>query len=201
MASVLGAAAAALVLLLLLVERGPSGNRQLALVAALGSTAAAGRILFAFVPNVQPVTMLVAVTGVGLGARAGMAAGALAAVASNAVLGQGPWTPWQALGWALVGAAAALLRRPLRHRLALAGFGIACGFLFDWLLDVWSWSALGPGATAASFLSLVATGIPFDCAHAAGNAVLALVAGPTLVRMLERYARRLDATFAPLEQP
>ena len=74
-------------------------SRELALIAALAAAAAGGRVLFAAIPNVQPVTMIVAVTGVTLGARAGLATGAAAALASNAFLGQGPWTPWQMTGW------------------------------------------------------------------------------------------------------
>ena len=181
------------------VETGPNRSRELSLVAALAAAAAAGRVLFAFVPNVQPVTIIVAVTGATLGARAGLATGGAAALASNAFLGQGPWTPWQMIGWGLVGASAAPLGRVLRNRYALAAFGIAWGFLFDWLMDVWAWSALGPSADLKSFMTLAAAGLPFDIAHATGNAVLALVAGPTLIRMLDRYARKLHATFKPLE--
>jgi len=155
-------------------------------------------VLFAAIPNVQPVTMMVAVAGVTLGARAGLATGAAAALLSNAFLGQGPWTPWQMTGWAMVGVTAAMAAPLLRNRLALALFGLAWGFLFDWFMDVWAWSSLGGGTT--SFLALVSTGIWFDVAHAAGNVILALVAGPTLIRMLDRYARKLHGTFVPLEQ-
>ena len=42
------------------------------------------------------------------------------------------------------------------------------------------------------FLALSARGIPFNIAHAAGNAALALVAGPAIVRMLMRYRRRFE---------
>ena len=65
-------------------------------------------------------------------------------------------------------------------------------------MDVWAWSSLGGGST--SFIALVSTGIWFDVAHAAGNVLLAVVAGPTLIRTLDRYARRLHGTFVPLEQ-
>jgi energy-coupling factor transport system substrate-specific component len=181
------------------VETGPNRSRELALVAALAAAAAGGRVLFAFIPNVQPVTIIVAVTGATLGARAGIATGGAAALLSNTVLGQGPWTPWQMIGWALVGATAAACGGALHNRFVLAAFGIAWGFLFDWLMDVWAWSTLGPSADLHSFLTLAATGLPFDIAHATGNAVIALVAGPSLIRMLDRYARRLHATFAPLE--
>jgi energy-coupling factor transport system substrate-specific component len=183
---------------LVAVETGPNRSRELALVAALAAAAAGGRVLFAAIPNVQPVTMMVAIAGVTLGARAGLATGAAAALASNAFLGQGPWTPWQMAGWAMVGVTAALAAPLLRHRLALALFGLVWGFLFDWFMDVWAWTSLGGGGT--SFFALVSTGIWFDVAHAAGNVILALVAGPTLIRMLDRYARKLHGTFVPLEQ-
>jgi hypothetical protein len=89
----------------------------------------------------------------------------------------------------------------LRNRWALAAFGLAAWFLFDWLMDIWAWSSLGPSADLTSYTALVATGIWFDVAHAAGNVILALLAGPALIRMLDRYARRIDGTFVPLEQP
>jgi energy-coupling factor transport system substrate-specific component len=189
---------AALALGMLIVETGPNRSRELALVAALAAAAAGGRVLFAAVPNVQPLTMVVAVTGVTLGARAGLATGATAALASNVFLGQGPWTPWQMAGWGLVGATGALGAPVLRNRYALAAFGLAWGFLFDWLMDVWAWTSLGAGAS--SFLALVSTGVWFDVAHAAGNVLIALVAGPTLIRTIDRYARKLHGTFVPLEQ-
>jgi energy-coupling factor transport system substrate-specific component len=196
---VLGLAVVCIVLAISAVETGPSRSRELSLVAALAAAAAGGRVLFAFVPNVQPVTIIVAVTGATLGARAGIAAGGAAALLSNTVLGQGPWTAWQMIGWGLVGATAAPLGRLLRNRWALAAFGIVWGFLFDWLMDVWAWSSLGPSADLHSFIALAATGLPFDIAHATGNAIIAVVAGPSLIRMLDRYAQRLHATFSPLE--
>ena len=198
---VAGIALVLVIAALLTVESGPNRSKELALVAALASAAAAGRVLFAFIPNVQPVTMIVAVTGVALGARAGIAAGATAALVSNIFLGQGPWTAWQMVGWALVGATAAGAGPVLRNRWALAAFGLAAGFLFDLLMDIWAWSSLGPSADLTSYTALVATGIWFDVAHAAGNVILALLAGPALIRMLDRYARRIDGTFVPLEQP
>src|SRR3979409_1907635 len=98
---------AAITLGLVAVETGPNRSRELALVAALAAAAAGGRVLFAFIPNLQAVTDVGAVTGATLGARAGIATGGAAALVSNAFLGQGPWTPWQMIGWALIGAGAA----------------------------------------------------------------------------------------------
>ena len=83
-------------------ERGPGGPKMIALTATLGAATAAGRVLFVAVPSVKPVTTMCLVAGAALGARAGMAVGALAALISNAFLGQGPWTPAQMLLWGAV---------------------------------------------------------------------------------------------------
>src|SRR5205814_6404587 len=61
------------------LESGPGSSKELALIATLAAAAAAGRVLFAAVPNVQPVTVTTVVAGVALGPRAGAATGALAA--------------------------------------------------------------------------------------------------------------------------
>ena len=71
------------------LEQGGDTARDLTLVATLGGIAAAGRVLFAPIPSVQPVTVIVAAAGVALGPRRGFAVGALAAIASNMFLGQG----------------------------------------------------------------------------------------------------------------
>ena len=81
------------------LEGGTVSARDLTLVATLGGLAAAGRVLFAPIPSVQPVTVIVAASGVALGPRRGFAVGALAAIASNFFLGQGVHTPWQMLAW------------------------------------------------------------------------------------------------------
>ena len=41
----------------------------------------------------------------------------------------------------------------------LAAFGVFWGFGFDWILDLWSWAALGPSADASSFAAYVVAGI------------------------------------------
>ena len=116
--------------------------RDLTLVATLGGLAAAGRILFAPVAECQPVTMIVAAAGVALGPRRGFAVGALAAIASNLFLGQGPHTPWQMLAWGGCGgsrASAVCLRRRSPSPVALL-----LGLIFGTVMDLWLWYAFYP---------------------------------------------------------
>ena len=174
-------------------ERGPGGAREVALVASLGAAAAAGRVLFAPVPSVKPVSFITACTGVALGPRAGAATGALSVLISNGFLGHGPWTPWQMLGWGLIGATAGWIGPVLRNRWALAAFGCFWGFAYGALLTASSLAATGPTFTWAAFTASWVRGLPFDTAHAVTNVVLALAAGPALIRMLDRFGRRLHA--------
>ena len=174
------------------LENGTESSKELVLIATLAAAAAAGRVLFAAVPNVQPVTVMVVVAGVALGPRAGMAVGGLAAFVSNFYLGQGAYTPWQMLAWGACGLLGGLAAPLLRRRLPLALTCFALGFAFDAVLDVWEWLSFYPH-TWQAFAALYVRGISFDVAHATGNFVLAFVAGPELRRLLERYARRLRA--------
>jgi len=171
-------------------EAGTDSTRELAVIATLAAAAAAGRVLFAAVPGVQPVTVIAIVAGAALGIRAGAATGALAAFVSNFFLGQGIWTPQQMLGWAACGVIGALLAPALRNRWVLAAVAAVLGFAFSASMDVWLWYGFSPH-TVAALAAVVGRGLWFDAAHAAGNVVLALAAGPELRRMLDRYAGRL----------
>jgi energy-coupling factor transport system substrate-specific component len=184
------AALAALVAGFAWLEGGPAAAKDLTLVATLAGLAAAGRVLFAPVPGVQPVTVIVAAAGVALGPRRGFAVGALAALASNMVLGQGPHTPWQMLAWGGCGVVAGLARRMLEHRWAFAAFVLALGFAFGTLMDLWVWYAFYPH-TADALVVRLGAGVPFNLAHAVGNVLLAFAVGPELRRLLARYERRM----------
>lgn len=171
-------------------ESGQDSTRELAVVATLAGAAAAGRVLFAAVPGVQPVTVIAVVAGATLGARAGAATGALAAFASNFFLGQGVWTPQQMLGWGACGALGAVVAPFVRNRFALAAVTAVLGFAFSASMDVWLWWGFFPH-TLPSLVAVLARGFWFDVAHAAGNVAIALAAGPELRRMLDRYRLRL----------
>jgi energy-coupling factor transport system substrate-specific component len=172
------------------LEGGPGSAKDLTLVATLGGLAAAGRVLFAPVPGVQPVTVIVVAAGVALGPRRGFAVGALAAFASNFFLGQGTHTPWQMLAWGGCGVVAGLARRLLERRFAFATCCFALGFAYGTLMDLWVWYGFWPHTWAALAVVLGA-GFAFNVAHAVGNAVLALAFGPELRRVLTRQERRL----------
>jgi len=69
------------------------------------------------------------------------------------------------------------------------------GFLYGALLNLSLLAAFGPAWTWAAYRLVEVRGLPFDTAHAVGNAVIAAAAGPALIRLLSRYGRRLEVAI------
>ena len=175
-------------------ERSRPPSQVVALVAALAALAIAGRVAFAAFPNVKPTTDIVVFAGYALGPAPGFAVGALTGLVSNFWFGQGPWTPWQMVGWGLCGVLGAALALGARNagRLTLAA---ACGFAgiaYGVLLNFSLMATYGGDLSIQRFLVLEARAIPFDAAHAIGNVAFALLAGPAMVRMLTRFRERFQ---------
>ncbi|HEX4719971.1 MAG TPA: prenyltransferase/squalene oxidase repeat-containing protein [Thermoleophilaceae bacterium] len=179
-------------------ERSRPPARVLALVAALAALAAIGRVAFAAFPNVKPTSDIVLFSGYALGGAPGFAVGAVAALVSNVFLGQGPWTPWQMVSWAVVGLIGAAFGRVMRgrepNRWLLALVCGLSGFVFGALMDMYQWT-LAAEHTPASYLAISGTSFGFNVLHAGGNVVFALILGPAFVRALERYRRRFQVRW------
>ncbi len=181
-------------------ERSRPPSAVVALVAALAALAVAGRLAFAAIPNVVATTDIVLFTGYAIGAAPGFAVGALAGLVSNLWLGQGPWTPWQMAGWGMTGVLGAALAAASGRRLGRLPLAAACGIAgiaYGALLNFSLMVTYGGEVSLDRFAVLSARAIPFDLAHAIGNVVLALVAGPAMVRMLVRYRERFEVTWTP----
>ena len=181
-------------------ERSRPPARMVALVAALAALAVAGRLVFTPIPNVVATTDIVLIAGFAVGAAPGFAVGALAAAISNLWLGQGPWTPWEMAGWGMVGLGGAALGAVTGRRIGRYGLAIACGlagFAYGALLDYSVMVSYGGEQSLDRYLAISARGVPFNVAHAAGNVVLALAAGPALVRMISRYRERFEFRWRP----
>jgi Squalene-hopene cyclase C-terminal domain/Prenyltransferase and squalene oxidase repeat len=182
-------------------ERRHPTARVLALVATLAALAALGRVAFAPLPNVKPTTDIVLITGYVLGGAPGFAVGAVAALASNLFFfGQGPWTPWQMLGWGLAGLIGAGLARfggPRLGRLTLAAACAAAGLLYGAVMNFSLWVTYSGDHTLAKLGAFFATSFAFDVAHAVGNVVFCLAFGLPLVRVLQRYRTRFEVTWKP----
>ncbi|HEU0024957.1 MAG TPA: prenyltransferase/squalene oxidase repeat-containing protein [Thermoleophilaceae bacterium] len=179
-------------------ERERPSSRVLALVAALAALGVVGRLAFAAIPNVKPVTDIVLFAGFALGAAPGFAVGAITALVSNVFLSQGPWTVWQMAGWGAVGVAGALLARALRGRepgrVALALVCGLAGLAFGAWMDLYQWT-LAARQDLDSYVAVSISSLPYNLAHAIGNVAFCLLIGPAFIRALGRYRRRFEVRW------
>ncbi len=183
-------------------ERSHPPAKLLALVATLAAIAALGRDAFVAIPDVKPITAIVLVSGVAFGAGPGFAVGAISGLASNILLGQGPWTPWQMLGWGLVGLIGAGLGRLTSRQMSPLALALACAAsaeVFNLVVDLYTWTGYG-SHTLAAFGFVLGTAAAFDVTHVVASFGFGLAFGGTLLRMLTRVRSRLEISWrAPQE--
>jgi energy-coupling factor transport system substrate-specific component len=152
----------------------------LTLVLAVSAT----RILMQPLPNIQPVTVAALIVGAQLGARRGAAFAILVAMISNAVIGNGWWTIFQAIGWASVavmGSKLSLIVNGELQRSRLFIAAIASAFFFDIIVSL---SIIDSSFTIVTFLTYLAHGIPYDLLHALGNLTFAVWFGSWFADMV-----------------
>jgi energy-coupling factor transport system substrate-specific component len=182
-------------------ERARPDARIVALVATLAAFAALGRIAFAALPNVKPTTDIVLISGYALGGAPGFVVGALAGLTSNFFFGQGPWTPWQMAAWGATGALGAGVAVITKQRIGRWPLALVCavvGYAFAAIQDVGDWVTYSDHS-AAQLGVYVAKGTGFDFVHAGGCLLFALAFGPSLARSIQRFARRLQVAWRPLD--
>ncbi|RID84285.1 ECF transporter S component [Mesobacillus zeae] len=190
-----GVMAAGILFLLARFENRKMEVGELVLIAVIAAIASVGRIPFASIPGAQPTTFVIIVTGLVFGAEAGFMVGGVAALASNMVLGQGPWTPWQMAAWGLIGLVSGLLRNRsfMQNKWGRAVYGIIWGFLFGFIMNLWGLFSLGGGGNTLTMDAVVAyfgASLLFDTFHSIANVVFLLVFGDQFIKTLSRFKRK-----------
>ena len=148
-----------------------------------------GRILLDPIPNVQPVTVLVLLAGAYFGAPRAIALAATIALASNVLLlGHGPWTLFQAIGWGGVGLLGALFANRIvvdgDVRIGLlAVIAAISGLAFNWFVSLSILLEVGPSMLIPYLLN----GLVFDLYHVAGNVLFVAWMASPLGDMMHRH--------------
>ena len=170
-------------------ERSLRDQSQWGMLFLLAVFGVSGRILLAPIPNVQPVTVLVLLAGAYFGAPRAIALAATIALASNVLLlGHGPWTLFQAVGWGGVGLLGALLA----NRIVVDGdvrvglltvIAAISGLAFNWFVSLSILLEVGPSMLIPYLLN----GLVFDLYHVAGNVLFVAWMASPLGDMMHRH--------------
>ncbi|MGA2166339.1 MAG: prenyltransferase/squalene oxidase repeat-containing protein [Solirubrobacteraceae bacterium] len=184
-------------------ERARPSARMVAVVATLAAVAALGRDAFVALPDVKPITAITLVVGYALGPLPGFSVGAVGMLASNVMLGQGAYTPWQMAAWGLVGLIGAALGRLSGRRLGRLPLALACAFtalLAKEIMNVYTWT-IGATHTPAAFLLVAGAALPFDVTDVVASFLFGLAFAPELARVLARVRSRMDIRWETARPP
>src|SRR5699024_574905 len=156
---------------------------KLTLIAILSTLAIVGRLFLTFIPNAQPVTAIIIMTGLLLGPLPGVLIALITTFVSNIVLGMGIWTIWQILSWSIIGLLAGLLGKlKLKQLPIVVVFSFLAGYLYGFLISLTTYQVSG------KFWPYYIAGLPFDTIHAIGNVVFIILLYPLMTYLLKKYA-------------
>jgi energy-coupling factor transport system substrate-specific component len=201
--------------------RGPgtaSRSRSVALLGALVAIDATLRLVPSFL-GASPIFALILLVGYVYGSQFGFVMGSLTLLLSAAITaGVGPWLPFQMLcaGW--VGVASGWLPKwesPRAELSTLVVFGAVTGFAYGALMNLYSWPFAAPGVSddvglywspALSAVEsieryaafYVVTSLVHDATRALATALLIVVAGGPVLRLLRRSYARVAWSTSPL---
>lgn len=178
----------------MLFERRRPPARDLVTLAVLCALAVAGRAAFFMLPQFKPVAAVVILTGVCLGAQPGFLVGAVSALVSNFLFGQGPNTPFQMFAFGLVGLLAGLLfaHGPLpAKKVPLCVFGGLSTFLiYGGIVNCGTVLVSGLPPTVPFFLAAAVAGAPFDLIHAFSTVFFLFFLFRPMTEKIERMKRK-----------
>lgn len=164
--------------------------RELVIIAVLCTIAIAGRAALFMLPQFKPVMAMVIISGVAFGGETGFLVGAMTMLASNVLMGQGPWTPYQMFAMGIIGFLAGVLFRKgwlRRSRGALCAFGaLAAILIYGGIMNPASALMWAPELNWKVLLTYYVTGFPFDCIQAAATWLFLWFAAEPMLEKLDR---------------
>lgn len=160
--------------------------RRIAYLALLSAACVVGRLLFTFIPNVQPMTAILLALTLLLSLPEALLVMGVSLVITNLYLGFGIWTVGQALSYLGI-----LLTFSLFSRLPRLGsklwfqtlIAALMGFLYGFLYSVFNYFLYGMSVFWPYWLQ----GLPFDALHAGGNLLFYLLLYPVFKSLFRRF--------------
>ena len=163
--------------------------RELVVIAVMCALAVAARVAIP-IPNFKAIYDIIMIAGIAFGPESGFLVGAVAALASNFFLSQGPYTPWQMMGYGAGGMLAGFLfrkgrlpRKPLL--MGIVGFfGVL--LLVGPLLDTCTVFLAPISMNFTSILAIYISGFAVNISQGLSTFVVMFLLGNPLLEKLER---------------
>ncbi|EDP69421.1 hypothetical protein CAT7_02002 [Carnobacterium sp. AT7] len=168
---------------------GKKSLQRLTLLAFMTALCQVSRQLLQFLPNVQPVTVILIILTLTLGVTDALIVAVLSIILSNITLGMGVWTIAQIVSFGGIVLFTGWIIKPFFNNipfgfmLIYAGF---TGYLYGFLISL----VQAPFFGIQNFWVYYASGLPFDTLHAVGNGGFYLILAPILFPLLKKFLGR-----------
>ena len=163
--------------------------RELVTIAVMAAIAVAARAAIP-IPHFKAIFAVIMISGIAFGPETGFLVGAVAAFASNVFYGQGPYTPWQMLGYGVAGLIAGWVfqnKRLPRKPLVMAVFGfVSVVLLVGPVLDTSSVFLTLPSITWRTAWPLYVSGFTVNLSQAICTFLVLLLLGDPFLEKLDR---------------
>lgn len=163
--------------------------RELVTIAVMCALAVAARAAIP-IPNFKAIFAVIMISGIAFGAETGFLVGAISAFASNFFYGQGPYTPWQMLGYGVAGLIAGFSfakKRFPRKPLVMAVFGfISVVLIVGPVLDTSSVFLTLPAISWGTAWPLYISGFSVNVSQGICTFLVLLLLGKPLLEKLDR---------------
>ncbi|MFL2100632.1 ECF transporter S component [Desemzia sp. FAM 23989] len=162
--------------------------QHIALLGILTTLCYISRLLFQFLPNVQPVTVILLLITLTLGTRDGLIVAILSILISNINLGLGVWTIAQIASFTVIilltGSLTILVPRiPFVGMILYAGL---TGYIYGFVIS----AVQAPFFGIQNFWAYYLAGLPFDTMHALGNSGFYFILAPILVPIMNKFLKK-----------
>lgn len=167
------------------------GAREVVILAVMSAIAVASRAVFVMIPFVKPILGIIMITGIAFGVEAGFLTGAVSALVSNFIFGQGPWTPWQMFAMGMVGFVAGIIfgkKKPspaVVLLLSIYGF-VSSVLIYGGIMNSGTAFMAGEITGIESLIPYYMSGIVFDLIRAAATFLFLLILTVPVIDRLNR---------------
>ncbi len=172
-------------------EKREKNTQRIVILAVMVALSVVGRFAFSYVPFFKPVTAIVMICGIYMGAEAGFLCGALSAFISNFIFMQGPWTPFQMFIWGAIGFMASLTSPLLKkNKIALSIGGALAGVVYSMFMDIWTVLWWDSTFSLSRYAAAITTALPITAIYAVSNVIFLLLLTQPIGKKLERIKKK-----------
>ena len=163
--------------------------RELVVLAVMCALAVAARVAVP-IPNFKAIYGIIMIAGIAFGPQSGFLVGAVAALSSNFFLSQGPYTPWQMMGYGAGGMLAGFLfrkgglpRKPVL--MGIAGF-LGVVLFVGPLLDTCTVFLAPISMSFQSIMAIYISGFAVNISQGTSTFLVLFLLGKPLLEKLDR---------------